>query len=82
MITYMYRNSMEIPDGRGLSVEFTVKTHPENPHEDEQSEPVYFLDGKPCSWEELPGEISFEIVTKLVDTAQRCEAIDRRKYRN
>jgi hypothetical protein len=63
-----WKNTLELEDGRELTIRFYSETLPQsfdNPEEREDSETDYFIDGKPVDREDLPGEVTDEVLAEL-----------------
>lgn len=68
----MFRNSMELSDGRILSMSQVFDHQPATfhyPEEWEGYEPVFEIDGKPTSREDLPSSLTAEELAQFIDDA-------------
>lgn len=67
-----YTNGTEPSDGSWFSIKFTTLTHPcaygSHP-DDDTSEVVFYINDESVVREELPSEITDEVIAKLVDAA-------------
>lgn len=74
-----YENSMELSDGRTLRIDFVVRHYPASythPPEDDASETYFRLAGKSIDREDLPGEVTDEIIAELEFDATPCKDTD------
>ena len=67
-----WKNTLELEDGRELTIRFYTKTLPQSfndPEEREDSETDYFIDGEPVDREDLPSEVTDEVLEELDSNA-------------
>lgn len=64
-----YENSMELEDTRILRISYVIKREQSSYDEDDQSETLFFLDRTLICREDLPAEITDDVITKLEDNA-------------
>jgi len=66
-----YSNHFELADGQDLEVRYWAKhicaSHPEN----DCGEPAFYIEGISVTREELPPEVTAEVIAELVDNAKR-----------
>lgn len=63
-----YKNSYELSDGRMLTIKFacsTLRGGFHDPDETECSETDFFIDGEECTRDELPSEVTDELIERL-----------------
>jgi hypothetical protein len=74
-----WQNFQELEDGRTLKIFFTRASMPatfDDPAEEEDSETTYFIDGEPCLREDLPSEVTDEVLEELEADATEVSNYD------
>lgn len=67
---HTYRNEHEMVDGRTFQVRIDCTTGYADPAENGIDETFFYIDGMPHRREELPDEITDEIIAELIDSAR------------